>query len=69
MNLELENHVVITVRMLQGKYIGQEIPMRHSLDDYLYTGVADLVIQGGLVEEMGHPCDCFDVVSVEYLED
>lgn len=67
--LNSENDLIVHVKLFEGKYKGQTIPMRYELNDILMgNGISEKVIDAGLLESMGHPCDSFEIVKIEYCQ-
>ena len=68
MLLDLESTMLIRVKILQGKYKGQSIPLAASVEDLLNDGLPLLLINANVFDSICHPCDYYEVESVSYIQ-
>jgi len=67
MLLDLEKTMLITVKILQGKYKGDSIPVGASMSDLLNDGLPLLLINANVFDSICHPCDYYEVETVQYV--
>jgi hypothetical protein len=64
--LNLTKDITVKVKILQGKYAGRTIPIQTSLSDLIGEGLPDMLFEANIFTSMGHPCDYYQLLSIEY---
>lgn len=69
MKIQLEQPLIITVKVMQGKHRGQIVPVSTTMGDLLDEDLSMQLINANVFESIGHPCDYYEILSVEYQEE
>ena len=64
--LDLTKEILIKVKIIEGKYKGQTIPLATSLEDLMVDDLSTQLINANVFSCIGHPCDHYELLSIEY---
>jgi len=70
MKLELGGYVNVRILITQKDHprINEEVIVNVELNELIGEGLSQIVVDDGTFEYLGHPCDSYDVLSIETVD-